>query len=90
MKEFEAIITGKVQGVNFREFAATKARGLWVRGFVENSGQFDVRVVAQGEEDALNRFLEHLHKGPFLARVRDVQVGWREPTEQFKDFAVRL
>jgi acylphosphatase len=90
MKEFEAIITGKVQGVGYREFAASKARGLWVFGFVENAGQFDVRVVAQGEEDKLNRFLEHLHKGPFMARVRDVQVEWREPSEKFTDFAVRL
>lgn len=90
MKEFEASITGKVQGVNFREFAATKARGLWVSGFVENSGQFDVRVVAQGEEENLNRFLEHLHKGPFLAKVRDVAVTWREPAERYTGFTVKL
>lgn len=90
MSEFEAIITGKVQGVGYREFAASKARGLWIFGFVENRGQFDVRVVAQGEEENLRRFLEHLHKGPFLARVRDVQVDWREPAERYTSFAIKV
>jgi acylphosphatase len=90
MKEIECIVTGKVQGVGYREFAASKARGLWLFGFVENTGQFAVRVVAQGPEDKLDRFLEHLHKGPFLARVRDVEVIWREPTESFKAFTVTL
>jgi acylphosphatase len=90
MQEFEAIITGKVHGVGFREFAASKARGLWIFGFVENRGQFDVRIVAQGEEENLRRFLEHLHKGPFLARVRDVEVTWREPAATYKDFSIKV
>ena len=50
--------------------------------------QKSVRVVAQGEEGALEKLIEYLHKGPFMARVSRVSVSWREPTGDFRDFVI--
>ncbi len=88
MFEVHCIVSGKVQGVGFRDFVAKKARALWCNGFVENKGPGAMVVVAQGEEGKLQRLIEHLHKGPFLARVRDVEIEWREPQTTFSDFSI--
>lgn len=88
IKEIEAKITGKVQIVMFRDFIKRKARILGITGEVENMNDQSVRVVAQGTEDSLNNLIEHLHKGPFLARVIRVDVEWREPQKKFDEFII--
>lgn len=87
-QEIKCIVIGKVQMVMFRDFVERKARSLGITGTVENLEDGTVRVVAQGREDDLKTLINHLHKGPFLARVADVRVKWREPTEQFSDFKI--
>lgn len=89
MQEIEVVVSGKVQGVGFREFVAKHASALWLLGYVENRGFGELHVVAQGAEDKLKKMIEHLHKGPFLARVREVSVVWREPTGEFDGFFVQ-
>jgi acylphosphatase len=88
LKEIACIVTGKVQGVGYREFAAKHARALWIVGTIKNTEPSIVHVIAQGTEEKLMRFLEYLRKGSFLARVRDVTVEWREPVQTFKDFDI--
>ena len=88
MHEIEVVVSGKVQNVGFREFVARHANALWLQGFVQNQGVGELKVVAQGPEDKLKRLIEHLHKGPFLAHVRGVQVVWRESTEKYTDFSI--
>lgn len=88
MREVECIITGKVQRVMFRDFIQRKARALWLTGTVENLEDGSVRVLAQGSEEKLRTFVDHVHRGPFLARVGNVTIHWREPAEIFKDFTI--
>lgn len=88
MKEIEAIVTGKVTAVNFRNFTKQKAASLGVSGFVENTRGFSLRVIAQGLEEDLNKFVAHLNKGPFNAKVREVNVVWREPIKRFNGFEI--
>ena len=88
MQEIEAVVTGKVQMVLFRDFAQRKARSLGLSGTVENRDDRSVRVVAQGTKETLEKLVEYLHKGPFLARVVNVAVVWREPTQQFSGFKI--
>lgn len=89
MHEIEVLVLGKVQNVGFREFVRRHASALWLQGFVQNQGIGELKVVAQGPEDKLKRLIEHLHKGPFLAHVRDVRVEWREATEKFTEFSIQ-
>lgn len=88
MKEIEAIVSGRVQGVNFRNFVKKKADALWLSGVVENIPGYKVRVIAQGPEDKLKELTEYLHKGPFHATVSNVDVAWQEPKDKMQGFKV--
>lgn len=70
----------------YRDFIAKHARHLALVGYVKNNPDFKVEIVAQGYADKLEKFLEHVHKGPFLAKVSGVQVEWRAPGEIFREF----
>ena len=89
MQEIECNIVGKVQMVMFRDFISRNARTLGIRGTVENLYDGSVKVIAQGSEDNLNKFIEYLHKGPFLARVIRVNIEWRELTGDFNCFTIQ-
>ncbi|OGG57916.1 hypothetical protein A2853_03225 [Candidatus Kaiserbacteria bacterium RIFCSPHIGHO2_01_FULL_55_17] len=88
IEEVRCVVQGKVQGVFYRDFVAKHARHLALTGHVRNTPNFTVEIVAQGFRDKLEKFLEHVHKGPFLAKVSDVTVEWRKPTERFDSFEV--
>ena len=89
-QEVEAIISGRVQGVGFRDFAQTAAGDLSLVGFAENLPEGTVRVVAQGMPEALRAFVERLNEGSALARVEGVAVWWRDPSAYFDDFSIRF
>lgn len=74
--------------VMFRDFVQRKARGLDLSGTVQNLENGTVKVIAQGSEENLEKFIEHLHKGPFLARVMNVSVEWGEPIEKLSGFKI--
>lgn len=88
MKEIECIVTGRVQLVLFRDFTQRKAWGLGLSGFVKNLPDGSVRVVAQGEEEALKRFIKELKKGSLLSRVDNVSVLLRDSTNQYEGFTI--
>lgn len=88
LREIHCVVTGRVQRVMYRDFVQRKARGLNLRGYVENKEDGSVVVVAQGSETDLERFIEHLHKGPFAAKVLNVNVTWRQPLEEFEGFKI--
>ena len=87
-KEIEAMIRGRVQLVMYRDFAQRRAKSLGIAGFAQNMPDGSVRVVAQGEEDNLKKYIEKLRKGPLLARVDSVDVVWRDATKNFKSFDI--
>jgi len=87
-KRLTANITGKVQMVMYRDFVQRKASGLGLSGSVRNKDDGSVVVVAEGEEEDLEELIERLHKGPFLARVRDVKLSWSDATSEFKGFKI--
>ncbi|HJO89900.1 MAG: acylphosphatase [Candidatus Pacebacteria bacterium] len=87
-KEIEVNIKGRVQMVMFRDFARRYAKRLELTGVVKNLGDGSVRVVAQGDEDKLNKFIELLKKGPTFAKVSDIDVKWMEIKEKFTDFKI--
>ncbi len=86
--EIRCVVSGKVQGVTYRDFVAKHARHLALTGYVRNLPDFKVEIVAQGVTDHLEKFLEHARRGPFLARVSNIAVDWREPGERHPSFEV--
>jgi len=84
-----AIVKGIVQGVGYRFFVEDRAYELGLVGYVRNLPDGTVEVVAEGEREVLEVLLEHLRRGPRLARVKDVEVEWGEATGEFRDFRIR-
>ncbi len=89
MKCIHLIISGRVQGVFFRHHTNIEANKLGLKGFVRNTPNGDVEVIAEGPEDKLNQLIAFCKKGPDSAEVTDVKIEYQEPKNEFNSFSVR-
>jgi acylphosphatase len=69
-----AVVSGRVQGVGFRFFAERAAREAGVKGWVRNRPDGTVETVVEGEQAAVDDYLDRLRKGPLGSRVADVSI----------------
>ncbi|PWT75434.1 MAG: acylphosphatase [Bacteroidetes bacterium] len=67
-------ISGKVQGVFFRASAKEKADALGINGWVKNTREGNVEILAGGNEDKMKQFIQWCHQGPRGAFVQKVTV----------------
>jgi acylphosphatase len=74
MKTANLIIKGKVQGVFYRQAAKEQAQKLGITGWIKNISEGRVEVMASGDEERLQDFIEWCHVGPRKADVTDVIV----------------
>lgn len=63
------LVQGRVQGVGFRWFVHREASELELRGWVRNTEDGDVEVVAAGGETDLEELRASLRRGPRGSRV---------------------
>jgi len=89
LERLHAIVSGTVQGVNFRYTTLDRARRLSLTGWVRNMSDGSVEVTAEGPRPALNQLLAFLHQGPLPAAVKAVREEWLTATGEFKEFDVR-
>ena len=80
------IYSGNVQGVGFRYRTARLARGYNVSGYVRNLADGSVELVAQGDDDEVNRFLAELDEemGHYIHHA-DRTDG---PNQSYVDFVI--
>ncbi len=83
------LISGVVQGVNFRARARAEAQRQGIYGWVRNRAEGTVEAVAEGEESAVQGFIAWCHHGPPSAHVTDVQVTWEPYRGEFATFTIR-
>jgi acylphosphatase len=87
-REFYCTVHGEVQNVFFRKFAQDKAREFGVTGYVKNTEDGSVEIIAQGREDALKKFAELLYSGPEDAAVDSAEIQWGPVTEPYTQFDI--
>jgi acylphosphatase len=75
------LIQGRVQGVGFRWFVHREASELDLRGWVRNTEDGDVEVVAAGTVDDLAELRASLRKGPRGSRVDHVIEHYLDESE---------
>lgn len=63
------LIQGRVQGVGFRWYVSREAAELDLRGWVRNTEDGDVEVVASGTVEVLAELRASLRRGPRGSRV---------------------
>ena len=88
MKAFKAIVSGKVQGVWFRDLTRQEAIKLKVTGWVKNIPGGTVYLEAEGEENNLKSLERWLHIGSPHSRVDRVDLQWIVPTKAYSTFKV--
>jgi acylphosphatase len=66
------LVTGRVQGVGYRNFVEHTAGKLSVYGYVRNRRDGSVEVFAMGAPDELQKLRKALERGPMMAQVADV------------------
>lgn len=87
-ERLEAIVSGRVQMVMYRDFAQRKARRLKLTGTVENLSNGTVRVIAEGPREVLEEYVTRLEGGPLLANVTRVTPTWLQATGTHERFDI--
>ena len=82
------IVTGKVQGVFFRQSLKIKAKQNEIFGWVKNLKDGRVEAILEGDEEKINRIIEWAHGGPANARVEDVEIQNEKFIDEFSKFDV--
>jgi acylphosphatase len=81
-------VTGKVQGVFFRQALKVMAIKNDVFGWVKNLKDGRVEAVLEGDEEKVSRLVEWSHGGPANARVEDVEIRNEKFIGEFSKFDV--
>ena len=79
-------ITGRVQGVGFRESMRIVAQALEINGWVRNCDDGSVEAIAQGDEYAIEQLVAWCQSGPPGANVKFVTADLVESSETFIAF----
>jgi len=82
VKEKHIFISGRVQGVGFRYFTKMNADSLGITGWVRNLSDGRVEVLIQGDDEALNKMISKLKKGPHSASVENVMIERKSDTKE--------
>ena len=88
-QRLHALVSGHVQGVNFRFYTRATAREIGITGWVRNRSDGTVEVLAEGTPHQLERLLQFLNIGPVSASVSQVQIDWLPATGEFADFQIK-
>lgn len=87
METRHLIITGRVQGVGFRNYMAHKARQFRITGWVRNRIDGSVEAVIQGAKEDVEAMIVRAHRGPPKSSVASVTVS--EAQGSYTDFMTR-
>ncbi|MCB0345227.1 MAG: acylphosphatase [Bdellovibrionales bacterium] len=89
-QRIHVIISGRVQGVWFRDWTQQNAVELGLAGWVRNRDDGCVEAVIEGKPDAVEELVTRMHQGPENAHVTGVEAEPEVPTGEFSGFEVIL
>jgi acylphosphatase len=88
MTRKRVIVSGRVQGVFFRDTTRQRAEVAGVAGWVRNTPDGTVEAVFEGEPGAVDELVEFCRRGPGRAEVAGIEVEEEQP-EALSGFEVR-
>ena len=63
---------------------------MGVTGWVKNLEDRRVEVVAEGKHKALEEFIDKISKSYISRYIKDTDVSWEKPVNEFRDFDIRF
>lgn len=85
---YSIIVSGKVQGVFYRQSTREKARTIGITGTVENLSNGEVKIIATGTKEQLETLIQWCRQGPPKAIVTTVEIT-ELPLQSFTQFSIR-
>ena len=82
-------VTGRVQGVFFRQSAREEAERLGLSGWVRNLPDGSVEALFEGERPLVEQSVVWCRQGPPRASVDEVVVKWLDGPAETGGFAIR-
>jgi acylphosphatase len=82
MSARRVLISGRVQGVGYRDWLCAQAQALGLHGWVRNRQDGTVEALIHGPEDAVEELLRACRRGPRLAVVLTIHEEFAEPPEE--------
>jgi acylphosphatase len=83
------LVSGRVQGVGFRQFVHRAAAIEGLHGWVRNLPDGRVEIQAEGEREALRRFEHKVRQGPPASRVDELETTDVGATGHDTGFTIR-
>ncbi len=83
------IVSGKVQGVFFRQSAKKEADKLGLVGWVRNDADGSVEALVVGSKEKLDQFIAWCKNGSPAAKVGKVEEQWADRDEEANSFEIR-
>jgi len=84
-----ASFDGRVQGVGFRFTTVEIARNYPVTGYVQNMMDGSLRLVVEGSEADINRFMVAIRSSHVFRYVTRENLDWQDPRGDMSTFEVR-
>lgn len=79
MTRRRVVVSGRVQGVWFRQACAEQAGMARVTGWVRNRRDGKVEAVFEGQDNAVDAMVDWCRRGPERALVTSVEVSEEKP-----------
>ena len=86
MLKLTAYVSGKVQMAGYRSKVVTIARVFGLKGYVMNLSDSRVKIVAEGHEADLERFLEAVRIKNTLIDVEEIKADFSEANGSYEEF----
>ena len=77
------VISGRVQGVGFRDWMVRQAEALGVSGWVRNRLDGSVEALVAGDTAAVEELLRLCRRGPRMARVVTIEEDMADPPDYY-------
>ena len=88
-KQIHIFVTGRVQGVFFRQSTKVMAIKNNAKGWVRNLDDGRVEIVAQGETQDIDNLAHRCKTGPANSRVDEFELSEENISDEFENFEVR-
>ena len=89
LKRIHIFVTGRVQGVFFRQSTRVMAIKNNVNGWVRNLDDGRVEIVAEGENQDIDNLADWCKTGPANSRVDEFELSEENSAGEFENFEVR-
>lgn len=91
MEEVRAhvFISGRVQGVFYRDWTRKTAISLGLTGWVRNLSDGRVEAIFEGQKKKIEEMIKKCKEGSKVASVEHMDVNWEEASGEFDGFEIK-